>query len=187
MRKILLATILCALSLIAKAQTTSIEQSTYGIQTGLLGIWAHHEAKLSSKIALRGELGFDSGIWGGSYYEKTGFLMTPVITMEPRWYYNLQKRTNKSKRTDGNSGNFIAIKTSFHPDWFVISNYDDLQIISDISITPTWGIRRSIGKHFTFETGIGIGYRYIFAKQAGYLEDESEATLNLHLRFGYRF
>jgi hypothetical protein len=70
--------------------------------------------------------------------------MTPVITAEPRWYYNLNKRVNKSKRIDGNNGNFISLKTSYHPDWFVISNYDNINIISDISLVPTWGIRRNI-------------------------------------------
>ncbi len=44
--------------------------------------------------------------------------MTPVITAEPRWYYNLNKRVSKSKNIEGNSGNFISLKTSYHPDWF---------------------------------------------------------------------
>jgi hypothetical protein len=187
MKKILFTMALCGMTLVAKAQTASVEKSTYGIQTGFLGIWAHNESKLSNSIALRTELGFDSGIWGGSFYDGTGFLMTPVITLEPRLYYNLNKRVKKSRRIDGNSGNFISLKTSYHPDWFVISNTENVSVISDISIIPTWGIRRNVGKHFTYETGIGIGYRYIFAKQAGFLENESEAALNLHLRIGYRF
>ncbi|CAN0598988.1 unnamed protein product [Ectocarpus sp. 12 AP-2014] len=187
MKKILFTMALCGMTLIAKSQTASVEKSTYGIQTGFLGIWAHNESKLTNSIALRTEIGFDSGIWGGSFYDGTGFLMTPVITLEPRLYYNLNKRVKKSRRIDGNSGNFISLKTSYHPDWFVISNTDNVSVISDISIVPTWGIRRNIGKHFTYETGIGIGYRYIFAKQAGFSENEGEATANLHLRIGYRF
>jgi hypothetical protein len=187
MKKILFTMALCGMTLIAKSQTASVEKSTYGIQTGFLGIWAHNESKLTNSIALRTEIGFDSGIWGGSFYDGTGFLMTPVITLEPRFYYNLNKRVKKSRRIDGNSGNFISLNTSYHPDWFVISNTDNVSIISDISIVPTWGIRRNIGKHFTYETGIGIGYRYIFAKQAGFSENEGEATANLHLRIGYRF
>ncbi len=187
MKKILIAMILCGITSTANSQTASVEKSTYGIQTGFLGIWGHNESKLTNTIALRTEIGFDSGIWGGDFYDGTGFLMTPVITLEPRFYYNLNKRIKKSHRIDGNSGNFISIKTSYHPDWFVISNTDNVSVISDISIVPTWGIRRNVGKHFTYETGIGIGYRYIFAKQAGFLENESEAALNLHLRIGYRF
>ena len=187
MKKIILTLIFFGLSLIAKSQNASVEKSTYGIQTGFLGIWVNNEIKLSNQIALRSEIGFDSGIWGGDFYEGTGFLLTPVITLEPRLYYNLNKRVGKSQRIDGNSGNFISLKTSYHPDWFVISNKENVSVISDISIIPTWGIRRNIGKYFTYETRIGVGYRYVFAKQAGFLENESEAAVNLHLRIGYSF
>ena len=187
MKKIFLTLIFCGLTFIVKAQNTSVEKSTFGIQTGFLGIWINNESRLSNSIALRTELGFDSGIWGGDFYDKTGFLMTPVITAEPRWYYNLNKRKRTSKRIDGNSANFVSLKTSYHPDWFVISNTEDVNVVSDISIIPTWGIRRNIGKKFNYEAGIGIGYRHIFAKKAGFLENKSEATANLHLRIGYRF
>jgi len=177
------------MTLSTKAQEISVEKSIFGVQTGFLGVWGSHEAKLSNSIVLRTELGFDSGIWGGDFYDKTGFLLTPVITAEPRWYYNLKKRENKFKRIDGNSGNFIALKTSYHPDWFVISNYNNINIISDISIIPTWGIKRNIGNHFNYEAGFGVGYHYIFAGNVGYIgnSNKGEVDINLHLRIGYRF
>ena len=148
MKKITLTLIFCGLTLIAKSQTASVEKSTFGVQTGFLGVWIHNESKLSSFIALRSEIGLDTGVTirNGN---TTGFLLTPVLTLEPRWYYNLNKRVSKSKRVDGNSGNFISIKTTYHPDWFVISNESNLNFITDISIVPTWGIRRNIGNHFT--------------------------------------
>ena len=169
------------------AQPTSVEQSVTGVQVGFLGVWLNNETKLSNSVALRAELGFDSTIWGGSYYKRTGFLLTPVLTLEPRWYYNLNKRVEKSKRIDGNSGNFFSLKTSYHPDWFLISNYENQQIVSDVSIVPTWGIRRNIGNHFNYETGIGVGYRYLFLKRDGFEENDHDAALNLHLRIGYKF
>lgn len=184
------------MTLVAKSQTASVEESTTGVQTGFLGIWVHNEKKLSSQIALRGEIGFDVGITGSSFfnseiggtiYNKTSLFLTPVIILEPRWYYNLNKRLSKSRKIEGNSGKFVSIKTSFNPDWFLISNNDNIRVINQISIIPTWGIRRNIGNHFTYETGIGLGYRYIFAKSAGYIENQSEGALNLHLRIGYRF
>ena len=178
---------ICLFTIFTKAQDASVEKSTYGIQAGILGIWAHREVKLTNEIALRAEIGMDAGFFGGSFYPKNGYLMTPVMTLEPRWYYNLDKRVSKSKNISGNSGNFLTLQTSYHPNWFVISNYDNIEIANQISIIPTWGLKRNIGKHFTYETGIGIGYRYIFAKSVGYLENQSETALNLHLRLGYRF
>ena len=187
MKKILLALVFCGIAFTVKSQNATVEKSTYGIQTGVLGIWVHKEAKLSNQIALRLEVGMDAEFWGGSFYPKNGYLITPVITLEPRWYYNLDKRVSKSKNINGNSGNFLTLQTSYHPNWFVISNYENIKIADQISMIPTWGLKRNIGDHFTYETGIGIGYRYIFAKSVGYLKNESEAALNLHLRIGYRF
>jgi len=187
MKKTYLTLIFCSLTLIAKSQNASVEKSTFGIQTGFLGIWANNESKLSNKIALRSEIGFDTGINGGDYYDNIGFILAPAISLEPRWYYNLNKRIEKERRIDGNSGNFISLKTKFHPDWFLISNYDNISIVSDISFVPTWGIRRNIGKHFNYETGIGVGYIYYFAKSAGYSKNVGDVAINLHLRIGYRF
>ena len=185
--KMIITLSICLFTIFSNAQDASVEKSTYGIQTGILGIWGYREVKLTNQIALREEIGMDAGFWGGSFYPKNGYLMTPVITLEPRWYYNLNKRISKSRNISGNSGNFLSLKKSYNPKWFVISNYDSIQIADQISIIPTWGIKRNIGNHFTYETGIGIGYRYIFAKSLGYLENQSETALNLHLRLGYRF
>lgn len=170
-----------------QSKTASVEQSIYGIQTGLLGIWIHNETKLSNSIALRSEIGLDSGIFGGSAYDDyVNFLMAPVITLEPRWYYNLDKRISKGKSIEKNSGNFVGLKISYHPDWFVISNNEYVNVVNQIDFIPKWAIKRTIGQHFTYELGAGLGYGYIFY-DSEYLEDEGEVALDLHLRIGYTF
>ena len=188
MKKTILTLTLISLTFTVKSQNVSVEKSAFGIQAGLFGIWVNNETKLTNQIVLRSEIGFDSGIWGGDFYDKIGFLMTPVITAEPRWYYNLNKRVSKSKRIDGNSGNFISIKTSFHPDWFVISSKNNIDVYNQLSIIPKWGLRRNIANsNFNFEAGIGFGYRFYFLKQYGYSKNDGETALDLHLRIGYTF
>ncbi len=183
---VIAATLLLALNL--NAQNTSVEKSIWGIQTGFLGIWINNELKLSESIALRSEIGLDLDVFDSDFGDIKTYLSYPVITIEPRWYYNFKKRVKKTKRTDGNSANFISIKTSYHPDWFVISHYENVSIISDLSIVPTWGIRRNVAKHFNYETGIGIGYRYTFlSNYNNYRENVGELWFNLHLRIGYKY
>ena len=178
-------------------QTASVEKSVFGVQTGFLGIWAHNETKLSNSIALRSEIGFDavfSGVDGG---ELSGtnhgntdvkYLFAPVLTLEPRWYYNLQKRFSKGKPMDKNNGNFIALKIVFHPDLFLISNAENVSVPNQISFIPKWGIRRVIEDHFTVEAGIGLGYHHIFDDDYFRFEDDDETiALDLHLRIGYTF
>jgi hypothetical protein len=184
MKKSIVFVLVSLFFLTGKAQTASVEKSTFGIQTGLLGIWAHHELKLTNQIALRTEAGFNVGVFGGDFYPKSGFIMLPMLSAEPRWYYNLDKRLSKSKTIAGNSGNFVSLQTNYYPDWFVISNYDNLKTYTLITVIPTWGIKRSIGRHFTYETAFGIGYGHQFRGEFGDLEG---VAVNLHLRLGYRF
>ncbi|TXE17906.1 hypothetical protein ES692_08395 [Psychroserpens burtonensis] len=189
MKKRIMLGLILGLSLTVNTQndTDGLEKSIFGIQTGLLGVWVHNESRLSNSIVVRSEFGLDTGILGGDFYGETSVFYGPVITLEPRWYYNLEKRISKSKRIDGNSGNFISIKTSYHPGWFTINTPDNVTIVSDISIVPTWGIRRNIGRHFNYEAGIGVGYIHIFEKEDVIVLNEPDVAVNLHFRIGYRF
>ena len=186
-KRIILFFILCGISQNILTQNFSVEKSLYGIQTGFLGIWIHNEARLASQFALRTEIGFDSGLFGGSFYPSNGYILTPTVKFEPRWYYNLDKRITKGKNISKNQGNFLTIQSSYNPKWFVISNFKDIEVANQISIIPTWGIRRLIGKNFIYETGLGIGLRHLFLKQQGFVKNETEVALNLHLRIGYQF
>ena len=79
------------------AQNISVEKTIFGIQTGLLGIWVHNESRLSNAFVLRSELGFDVGFRYSDFYDLNYYVLAPVITAEPRWYYNLEKRNKKGK------------------------------------------------------------------------------------------
>lgn len=187
MKNILLAFVFFGVTFNLIAQEVSVEKSVFGIQTGLLGVWINNEARISNQFSLRSEIGLDSGIFAGQAYNKTGFIMVPVLTAEPRWYYNLEKRNSKSKNVKNNSGNFLTLRTSYSPDWFAISNYDVETYRNQVSIIPKWGIRRNYGKHLNFETGIGIGEVFYFGKNKEYFDKNSETLLDLHLRIGYTF
>lgn len=60
-------------------------------------------------------------------------------------------------------------------------------LADQISISPTSGLRRELGRNFNYEAGLGVGFRYIFAKGIGYDENEGGGTINIHLRLGYSF
>lgn len=197
MKKIWLTLVICGWAFMANAQTpkpaksginsaASVEKSVFSIQTGFIGIWISNEARLSRSIVLRTELGYSAqALWGVGQNE--GFLMTPVVTLEPRWYYNLQKRKSKSKRIDGNSGNYLSLRSSFYPTWgAILSKYGNLVINPVFALIPMWGIRRNIGRHFNYEAGAGFGYVHYFADKYGY-GVQNNLALNLVFRIGYQF
>lgn len=167
MKKVVVFVIL-AFNLNANAQEVSVEKSIFGVQTGFgvhAGIWFNNESKLSNSIALRSEIGLEKDFTVGDHYDGTGFILQPVVTLEPRYYYNLEKRNSKGKNTTNNSGNYFSIKTSYHPDWFVINLADNVTKTADLAIVPTWGLKRQIGTHFTYETALGFGYRVVYLKE----------------------
>lgn len=176
----------------------SVEKSIIGVQAGPFGVWINYEFKLANQLSLRTEAGITTEYWysGDRYNGKPGinrgWSYNPIVTAEPRWYYNLNRRVKKDRDIKGNSGNFVSLPVSFHSDLFFINTNEkngaslDMNIIS---IVPTWGIRRTIGKHFDYEAAIGLGYGYVFEKKEGYYTWKSDegTVLNLHLRLGYTF
>lgn len=171
-------------------ENNSVEKSLYGVQVGVLGVWAHNEARLKSNITLRTEIGFDTGLFSSNAdYSGTdvGVIFIPSITLEPRFYYNLNQRREKGKNIRKNSGNFIGLKLNYRPDWFALSNVDNTSIADNIALIPKWAIRRTLWSHFTYELGAGLGYRKYFLKQYGYSENQGEVALDLHIRLGYTF
>ncbi|SEA43594.1 hypothetical protein SAMN05443667_104204 [Flavobacterium gillisiae] len=188
------AVLILGFSIGTHAQNNSVEKSIFSIQTGVVGVWFNNESKLSNSIALRSEIGIEHDFTVGDHYDNAGFIFQPVLTVEPRYYYNLEKRNGNGKVTTNNSGNYFSIKTSYHPDWFVLNLADNYTKTDDLAIIPTWGLKRQIGTHFTYETAIGLGYRMVYLKenqQSGTVQNvdgaynRNQYTPHLHLRIGY--
>ena len=191
-----LIALLCAVKMNAQEkeeQKPSVEKEIIGVQAGL-GVWAYYEFKMANQLTLRTEAGLNGGVWfKSSFYGGTegGLLLTPIVRAEPRWYYNLNRRVRKGKDIKGNRANYLSLDTSFAPDWFVVSTNDDYKFYKRpiVSVIPTWGIRRTLGKHFDYETGVGLGYSHAFkfTKNGYTYKAQDGAVLNLRFRIGYHF
>ncbi len=169
------------------SQDSSVEKSITGIQIGLFGTDVYNESRLSNNIALRSQFGLNAGIFGGSLYDKTGFILYPKLSIEPKWYYNFDKRVAKNKNTKNNGANFYSLNIQYSPNWFEISNYENLETYNTLSIIPTWGFRRNFAKKFNYEFRIGLGYGVSYRDSNTYLEDEKGAVLDLGFKIGFDF
>ncbi|WP_426486699.1 hypothetical protein [Flavobacterium sp. 2] len=196
MKKIFLLVIL-GVNLNLSAQNATAEKSIFGVQTGFIGLWANNESRLVNNFVLRSEIGIEHDIAVGDQYDGAGFIFQPVLTLEPKLYYNLSKRSHTGKNISKNSGNYVSLKTSYHPDWFVLNLDDNITKTADLAIVPTWGFRRVVGEHFTYEGGAGLGYRIVFLKSNYYNGHATNADGNstnrnqytpyFHIRLGYTF
>ncbi len=169
------------ISQFANAQVVGVEKSINTIQAGVLGTWVNNEYRLTNEISLKSEFGMILGLRGCSDC-KTEYLFAPTLSAEPRWYYNMNKRSSKGRIIKNNSANFVTLGFTYIPDWFVISNKSNTQVENQITIIPKWGIKRTISNsNFNYELGIGIGKRYYFDSR------QWDTAADLLIRIGYTF
>jgi len=100
------------------------------------------------------------GISNGGYQRSTStskstlsfyFGPRPGITVEPRYYLNLQSRYLKGKKTANNAANFVSVQTKVY---FPKAGY------WNFSIVPAYGIRRG-GMHWFREYTFGLAYHHM--------------------------
>ena len=160
----------------------TVENKVIGVQVGLFGAWAHYEKKLTPLIALRTEIGIELGLRQNAFTnDDLEFILAPSIVIVPRWYYSFKRRIKKSRPINNNSGSFLALKTQYFPDWFVISSGDNISVIESLEIIPKIGYRKVWKNNISFEGGFGIG------KSLSINSDVWDTTAELTFRIGYNF
>ncbi|PWJ36023.1 hypothetical protein [Sediminitomix flava] len=171
MKAIISTLIFIIISTTGFAQQASVEDRIFGLQLGLTsGISAYYEHKLNHSFALRTEV-FTT--WG--YSKSLGFEINPAIALEPKYYYNLKKRKEKGKNIAKNSGNYLSLRSMYWKDPF----YEDSRK-HRMYLLPMWGMRRTIGEHFSYEFAAGGAYEIV-------PKGKDELGLSIDFRIGYTF
>lgn len=119
------------------------------------------EFALSQNATLGARLGtelFAYDEWILDYY----FVLLPSVDVYYRYYYNLDRRTDRGKRIYRNSGNYVgmtALYANGNPIWSErpgASNSIDHIFMAG----PVYGLQRTYGKGFFFDLEFGVGYGY---------------------------
>ncbi|WP_133273497.1 hypothetical protein [Hymenobacter radiodurans] len=148
-------------------------ETIHSAKTAVLGLSYAYERALTPLTTLNTELILNGAleVREGSYF----FALAPVLLVEPRYYYNFLKRSNKGKNTANNSANYLALGGSYV---FGATVGDRVSVQQGVSVVPKWGLRRPLGQRFFFETAIGLGIQ----KRA---KLDMEPALGLDIKFGY--
>lgn len=108
-----------------------------------------------------------------------GFFVSvhPFVAASSRFYYSLDRRHRKGRRTAHNSANFIAISVqhTFRPIATVRAEGFGLT-----SVIPHWGVRRVYGDWFLLEFALGLDFN-----RNTHGHNDTDPYLNL--RLGYVF
>ncbi|HPE98426.1 MAG TPA: hypothetical protein PKX04_10740 [Chitinophagales bacterium] len=151
----------------------NVESSVFGVQTGLVGIWGYHELGLNEKWVLRSEIGLDASVWAG-HDKNITILSSPVMALDARWYYNIQRRAEKGKSTSANAADFLTVRTAFH-----LQDRSNMAIhnLNQPFIALAYGLKRNLGMSFNYELGLGGGL--------GFGKENIIPTPYLHARIGW--
>ncbi|WP_430928102.1 hypothetical protein [Polaribacter marinivivus] len=146
-----------------------ILEEQFKVTYNILGIEAAYEFPLSSKFTL--DLGL--GIGAGYYVNRVGrntnefgsslsFDDFPPLRLKSKlkYIYNREKRFQKNKNLDNNSGNYFALQ-------FLFSNSQNVTNIgnppNDVLLTEfTWGFQRSLGGKWLIDINLGLGFAQDF-------------------------
>ncbi len=194
--KKLLFTLLLSSSLFAQEKATDL----FNANVSFIGIGIQYEKALSENFTAVGSLDYLGGFrysYSDFYGSDFEYILTTNIALEGRYYYNFDRRIGKGKNTKNNSGNYIALKGTYTPDWLTTSNSDNLGVNPQGSITFNYGFKRSFAQNFFYEFYTGLGlclYQETYTNYDfdNYTTSEVKSTntgvaLDLGFRVGYNF
>ena len=174
-------------------QQASVANRLLGVQLGLINLSFQYETKLQRKLTLHTEVGLVMGTSTKEYNnpnikDEETKLLVPYFSLEPRWYYGLDRRVRKGKNIKNNSSNYFSIQTTYTSYRTPIINTGNFKVVSAFNIMPRFGIRRSFAKRFNYEFSGGYGYQYnIFNEAEGCNCSHYDTTTNIDARIGYNF
>ena len=157
--KKLLFTFLLSSSLFAQEKATDL----FNANISVIGIGIQYEKALSDNFTAVGSLDYMGGFrysYSDFYGSDFDYILTTSLSLEGRYYYNFDRRIGKGRNTKNNSGNYIALKGNFIPDWLTASNGGRLNVNPQGSLTVNYGLKRSFAQNFFYEfyTGLGLAF-----------------------------
>lgn len=160
MKKLFFTVICCAFSILSYAQGNGTDVATtsnHSISTStLFGLEYGWEQALGKNATLVMRGGIPNRVMWRTYSDSHGVSMDGRatfaygLTIEPRIYTSLQRRSDMGKKTLKNSGDFVALRLQGS---LGTPNYPT----AEVYLAPMYGIRRVWGEHWFGEFTVGGG------------------------------
>lgn len=201
MKKYIL-TFVCLFQLAMFAQTSdtetnvSIAQAVNSARISLLAPAVAGEFKVGKNTTLMPSIALGLNTVSielpGTTRNLTGIAFAPTFSVEPRYYYNFEKRQKKGKRTNGNSANYIEAMVTYLPstrgylydEGEKYVNYK-FSFPTRMSVASLWGINRKLGKVGIFDLGLGIAFHHISESQELGVQSQNRVSFASKLHLGF--
>lgn len=159
-----------------------LKKNLIGVQYNILGLEIYNESLISEKLVLRSDISMSLvSIRSGVIYPETGYVISPLVGVAPRYYYNIIKRKDKGRNIRNNAANFLDVSLVYNPGWLSVSNYD-VKVNDAVFLIPHWGFRRNFSRNFNYEFYVGLGIGKSLIKRS-----DIAAIPSLGFKIGYDF
>lgn len=157
-------------SALIKGESASVVENLVKVETlypNLLGV--SYEKKFRKDISLYSMVGFLGSYGGGSnsevkYGVSSYFVLTPQITVQPRFYHNLGKRAASDKNTNYNSANYIGLSARVYDEGLFITNAENFpKGAAKLDLMLSYGLQRTFFNRMNFDLAIQPGFQFTSA------------------------
>ena len=156
--------------------------ANHSLSATIVGLEYTYEARLGKAWSLASRFGIATClsrtagfVEGNTLHIEGSFYPHVALTLEPRYYFTLEKRVLAGKKTVNNSASFFSLQAKLYD-----ARWDET-IYPEISVIPTFGIRRG-GEHWFREYTFGLAFH---SKLYGLLP--LPVLPHLNFRLGYAF
>ncbi len=97
-----------------------------------------------------------------STFSETNVYVDPAATAGYRYYYNLNRRQERGKRYEKNSGNYVSAFSAlvFTKARMASDHYEERSRRAIGSFGTCWGMQRNYRGHFSLDLNVGIQYEF---------------------------
>lgn len=153
MKNLLVIVLLVSFSVSIYAQKSkNVEKNQFKIN--LINPGVEYEVGIGTNQTINLGLGlqFAASGGGGEFY----YAFLPAINGQYRYFYNMERRLDKGKRIDGNTGNYLAASATIFTSDVIIGNVESGSGAAGF-IGPVYGIQRTYSKGFNYTMEFGLG------------------------------
>ncbi len=152
-------------------------ESNFGVNLQLFGAGLNYELTVDKAFTVNSLVFYEAGFFQGLDGD-VRYIATTTFGLEPRWYHNRKRRSDKGKNIAHNVGNYLSGELFYVSDVLSSSNDNRVDIDPGVVVGVKYGLRRNIVDNIHFELAFGVGQ--VFAQ-----ETENYTSPLLDIKFQY--
>lgn len=140
-----------------------------------------YEKKIGQEftIEMGADFSFDTYYKDASDFQDYALAVNPTIHLEPRYYYNLERRYRRGRNVSNNAASYIGIYSELILNPLIEENNNYFPVYDRFRIGPAWGMQRNIGKRGYWNLNLASG---LVIDQDGHASYQGFGRLTIGIR-----